>query len=129
VAPLPEVVTGSDLPPPIGPYSHAVRVGDLLFVSGQAGIDPATGEPAGTSFGGQARQLFRNLEAVLRAGGSDPTLVANTTVLVADMSDFAELNDLFGSFFSENPPARMTMQVPLPKGLLISIGCIATISA
>jgi 2-iminobutanoate/2-iminopropanoate deaminase len=122
------VAAGPGVAPAIGPYSPAVRVGDLLFVSGQGGIDPATGEPAGDTFGEQARQVFRNLEAVLRAGGSEPVLVANTTVLVADMSSFAELNDLFGEFFGDEPPARMTMQVPLPKGLLLSIGCVAAVA-
>ena len=125
--PRPEVVTGPELPPALGPYSPAVRVGDLLFVSGQAGVDPDTGELAGSSFGEQARQLFRNLDTVLRAGGSEPSLVASTTVLVANVDDFAELNELYSDFFPENQPARMTMQVPLPKGLLLSIGCVAAV--
>ena len=129
MAPGIEVIGGPEVPPALGPYSPAVRAGELLFVSGQAGVDPDTGEPAGDGFGEQARQLFRNLDAVLRAGGSEPGLVASTTVLVADIGDFGELNELFGTFFAENPPARMTMQVPLPKGLLISIGCVAAIRA
>ncbi len=111
----------------IGPYSQAVRAGGLLFVSGQPGVDPSTGEAAGSSFAAQARQAFQNLEAVLRAGGSQLSLVVSTTVLVTDISNFAEINRLFAEFFSENPPARMTMQVPLPKGLLISIGCVAVV--
>ena len=119
------VVTGEGLPAQIGPYSQAVRAGGFLFVSGQPGVDPATGESAGPSFGEQARQAFANLDAVLRAGGSRPELVVNTTVLVADQADFAELNELFAEFFVSEPPARMTMQVPLPRGLLISIGCTA----
>jgi 2-iminobutanoate/2-iminopropanoate deaminase len=110
----------------IGPYSQAVRAAGLLFVSGQPGVDPSTGEAAGPSFDVQARQAFKNLDTVLRAGGSRLDLVVNTTVLVADISNFAELNRLFAEFFPDNPPARMTMQVPLPKGLLISIGCVAT---
>jgi len=129
MAPRLEVVSGPEVPPTIGPYSPAVRVGDLLFVSGQAGVDPATGEPAGESFGEQAHQTFRNLDAVLQAGGSEAALVANTTVLVADVGSFAELNDLFAEFFPVDPPARMTMQVPLPRGLLISIGCVAAVGA
>jgi 2-iminobutanoate/2-iminopropanoate deaminase len=111
----------------IGPYSQAVRAGGLLFVSGQPGIDPATGEAAGPSFEAQARQAFHNLDVVLRTGGSQMSLVVNTTVLVAQLSDFPELNRLFAEFFPENPPARMVMQVPLPKGLLISIGCVAAL--
>lgn len=111
----------------IGPYSQAVRAAGLLFVSGQPGVDPSTGEAAGPSFEVQARQAFKNLDTVLQAGSSRLDLVVNTTILVADVSNFAELNRLFTEFFPRNPPARMIMQVPLPKGLLISIGCVATI--
>jgi 2-iminobutanoate/2-iminopropanoate deaminase len=111
----------------LGPYSMAVRSAGLLFVSGQPGINPTSGEAAGTTFEAQARQAFKNLEAVLKAGGSDLSLVVNTTVSIADMSFFPELNNFFLEFFPENPPARMAMQVPLPKGLLISIGCVAAV--
>ena len=120
-----EVVTGPGLPAQIGPYSQAVRAGEFVFVSGQPGVDPETGEVAGASFSEQARQAFTNLDAVLRAGRSRPDLVVNTTVLLADQSSFSELNDLYAEFFPSEPPARMTMQVPLPRGLLISIGCTA----
>ena len=109
----------------LGPYSQAVRAAGLLFVSGQPGVDPVTGEAAGNTFDIQARQAFRNLETVLRAGGSRMDLVVNTTVLMADVANFPALNAMFNEFFAENPPARMTMQAPLPKGLLISIGCVA----
>ena len=109
----------------MGPYSQAVRAAGLLFVAGQPGVLPSTGEACGISFEAQARQAFRNLDAVLLAGGSRPDLVVNTTVLVSDVSNFAELNLLFAEFFPKDPPARMVMQVPLPKGLLISIGCVA----
>ena len=123
-----EVVAGPNVPQAIGPYSAGVRVGDLLFVSGQGGVDPKTTELAGESFGEQARQAFQNVEAVLRAGGSTPELVANVTVLVADISSFGEFNELYAEFFPVDPPARMTMQVPLPRGLLISIGCVAAVA-
>ena len=109
----------------IGPYSQAVRASGLLFVSGQPGIDPSTGAAAGPTFAEQARQAFKNLITVLQAGGSRLELVVNTTVLLADVSNFAELNGLFDEFFPADPPARMTMTVSLPKGLLISIGCVA----
>jgi 2-iminobutanoate/2-iminopropanoate deaminase len=124
-----EVIAGPDLPPAIGPYSAAVRAGDFLYVSGQPGIDPATGEPAGPTMAEQARQAIRNVEATLSAGGSRLDLVVNTTVLVADMSAFDEVNKLFGAAFPSDPPARMTMQVPLPMGLLISIGCVAIVES
>ncbi len=122
-----EVIAGPDVPPALGPYSAGVRAGDTLYVAGQAGIDPATGRPAGPTLTEQARQAFRNVDAVLRAGGSRPELVVNTTVLVADISEFGVVNELFGEFFPSEPPARMTMQVPLPQGLLISIGCVALV--
>ena len=112
---------------PIGPYSQAVRAAGLLFVSGQPGVDPSTGEAVGPTFEEQARQAFRNLETVLSAGGSHLNLVVNTTIVVSDVSNFPALNRLFAEFFPENPPARMTMQVPLPKGLLISVGCVAAL--
>src|SRR5215210_3242199 len=122
-----EVVSGPEVPVPLGHYFPAVRAGGLLFVSGQAGVDPASGKPAGEGFGDQARQLFRNLEAVLRAGGSEPALVASATVLVADIDDFAELNELYAAFFPQDPPARMTIQAPLPRGVKVSIGCVAVV--
>jgi 2-iminobutanoate/2-iminopropanoate deaminase len=111
----------------LGPYSQAVRSGSLLFVSGQPGVDPATGEVAGSTFDVQAQQAFWNLETVLKAGGSGLDLVVNTTVSIADMSNFPEVNRLFSDYFPQNPPARMVMQVPLPKGLLLSIGCVAAV--
>ena len=119
-----QVVTGSDLPPSIGPYSHAVRAGGFVFVSGQPGVDPATGDIP-DAFDAQARLAFANLATVLRVAGSRPDLVVSTTVLVAEMADFPQMNALFGEFFPTDPPTRMTMQVPLPRGLKISIGCTA----
>jgi 2-iminobutanoate/2-iminopropanoate deaminase len=110
----------------IGPYSQAVRAGGLLFVSGQTGIDPASGL-APAEFDAQARQVFLNLDAVLRAGGSRLDLVVNTTVLVADLESFPVVNRLFGEFFPKDPPARLTMQVTLPKRLLVAIACVAAV--
>lgn len=110
----------------IGPYSHAVKANGFLFVSGQAGIDPATGV-AGATFAEQARQSIKNVGAVLAAGGSGYDRVVNTTVLMADIAGFAEVNALFAEYFPVDPPARMAMQVVLPKGLLISIGCVAVV--
>jgi 2-iminobutanoate/2-iminopropanoate deaminase len=120
-----DTVSGQDLPAKIGPYSQAVRAAGLLFVSGQTGVDPTSGRPAGPTIAEQAGQAFANLATVLRAGGSRPDLVVSTTVLVADMSQFAEVNRQFAEFFAVSPPARMTMQVTLPLGLHISIGCTA----
>ncbi len=120
-----QVVTGPGLPPSIGPYSHAVRAGGFVFVAGQPGLDPGTGEVPGDSFADEARQAFANLATVLRVAGSRPDLVVSTTVLVADLADFPAMNSAFADFFPTDPPTRMTMQVPLPRGLRISIGCTA----
>jgi len=127
MSPTREVIAGPDVPKAIGPYSAAVRAGEFLYVSGQPGTDPATGEPAGSTMAEQARQAMRNVEAVLRAGGSRPELVVSVTVLVADISEFAHVNEVFAETFPTEPPARMTMQVPLPLGLLISVGCVALV--
>ena len=109
----------------IGPYSQAVRANGFLFVAGQPGINSDTGEAAGPTFAAQARQAFENLRRVLEAGGSGLDRVVNTTVLMHDASAFPDVNALFEEYFAASPPARMIMTVPLPKGLLFSIGCIA----
>jgi 2-iminobutanoate/2-iminopropanoate deaminase len=129
MTPKREVISGPDVLPAIGPYSPGVRAGDFLYVAGQGGIDPATGQPAGPTIADQARQAMRNVEAVLRAGGSRPELVVNVTVLVADISTFGEVNAVFAETFPTDPPARMTMQVPLPLDLLISVGCVALVES
>ena len=98
-----EVIAGREIPSAIGPYSPAVRAGEFLFVSGQPGVDPESAQPASPTFGEQARQAFRNLDAVLRAGSSRPDLVVNTTVLVADASAFAEPNELYADFLPSQP--------------------------
>ena len=121
-----EVVGGPNVA--VGPYSQGVRAGDFLYVSGQPGIDPATGEVAGPSVADQAQQSMRNLAAVLRAGGSRPELVLSTTVLLADVADFGIVNEIFAETFPVDPPARMVLQVPLPFGLLVSVGCVAMVA-
>ena len=121
----PEPVVGPNMPKTLGPYSQVVRVGELLFVSGQAGLNPETGNPAGDTFEAQARQAFRNLSAVLEAAGSSLAHVAKTTIFCADATAFGNLNALYSEFFPENPPARSVPIVQLPRGLLISIECIA----
>src|ERR1700743_1426442 len=95
-----------------GPYSQAVRAGSLLFVSGQPGIDPSTGESAGPTFEAQARQAFQNLDTALRAGGSRLDLVANTSITISDLAHFPDLNHLFAEFSPAAPPARMVPQAP-----------------
>jgi 2-iminobutanoate/2-iminopropanoate deaminase len=111
--------------PRIGPYSQAIRVGELLFTAGQPGIDPRTGLVAGASFEEQARQAFENLRAVLEDAGSGMDQVVRVTCFMADAGAFPALNALFGEYFPEAPPVRSTPVVSLPKGLLFSIDAIA----
>lgn len=120
------VIKNDQMPAALGPYSHAVAAsGELVFVSGQPGMDPSTGSvPA--DFESQARLAFQNLERVLSAAGLGMADVAKTTVYLADAGQFSALNALFEEFFPSSPPTRATPIVQLPKGLLISIEAIAT---
>jgi 2-iminobutanoate/2-iminopropanoate deaminase len=120
-----EPIVSPNMPRALGPYSHVVRAGDFLFVSGQAGLDPATGSLAGETFESQARQAFENLSTVLQAAGSSLANVVKTTIFCADPTAFATVNQLYAEYFPENPPARSVPIVQLPRGLLISIECIA----
>lgn len=111
--------------PGVGPYSHAIRAGDFVFISGQPGLDPATGALAGTTFEVQARQALANVVHVLRAAGSGPEHVVRTTVWLTDTTQFAVLNRLYAEVFASSPPTRTTPTVQLPRGILISIDAIA----
>ena len=111
--------------PRLGPYSQAVQVGDLLYVAGQAGIDPATGKAAGDSFAVQARQAFSNLRNLLEDVGSGMDQVVKVTCFVAEADAFGTLNELFAEFFPAAPPVRSTPVVALPRGLKFSIDAIA----
>ena len=122
-----QAVSSSDAPKAIGPYSQAVRVGQLLFVSGQVPLDPATGEMVTGDIAAQTRRVFENLGAVLKAGGRSFNDVVRTTVFLADMNDFAEVNKIYGTYFSEPYPARATVQVArLPKDARVEIDVIAS---
>lgn len=124
--PLPEPITNPNMPKALGPYSHAVRLGDSLFIAGQAGINATTGT-APDAFDAQARQAFENLATVLEAAGSSLRHVAKTTIFLTNAENFPKLNELYGEFFPTNPPARSVPIVQLPRGLLISIECIAAV--
>lgn len=104
---LHEAVTSSEMPRALGPYSHAVRAGDFLFIAGQPGMDPESGEvPA--SFGAQARLAFENLSRVLRASGSGMEHVVKTTIFMADESQFQTMNQLYQEYFPSRSPVRST---------------------
>ena len=124
---LPSEVVDSSRVPRIGPYSQAIRVGNLVYTAGQPGIDPASGTVAGDSFEAQARQALANLAAVLEDAGSRLARVIKVTCFVTDAEAFPVLNALFAEFFPEAPPVRSTPVVKLPRGLLFSIDAIAVV--
>jgi 2-iminobutanoate/2-iminopropanoate deaminase len=114
-------ILSPDMPIVIGPYSQAVRAGDFVFVSGQPGIDPATGAVPPGGFPAEARQAFINLGRVVRAAGGSMDRVVRVTVFLGSADDFAAMNELFAEFFPSAPPARATPIVRLPRDLRISI--------
>jgi len=124
-----KVIATAGAPGAIGPYSQAIRVGDLLFCSGQIPLDPETGELVdGHDVRAQTRRVMQNLAAVLEAGGASFGSVAKTTIFLVDMADFAEVNAVYAEFFEGDPPARATVQVAaLPKGARVEIEAIATV--
>ena len=120
------VITTTAAPGAIGPYSQAIEANGLVFVSGQIPLDPATGAfvPGGVEV--QAEQSLKNLKAVLEAAGCSLADVVKTTVFLADMNDFAEMNKVYGEYFAQPFPARSAVQVAkLPKGAPLEIECIA----
>lgn len=121
-----ETVTTDKAPGAIGPYSQAVKAGGMVFCSGQIPIDLATGEFVSEVVAEQTEQVLKNLGEVLRAAGSSLGSVVKTTVFLADMNDFAEMNEVYSRYFSENKPARATVQAAaLPRGARVEIDCIA----
>ena len=120
-----KVISTSQAPAAIGPYSQAIRSGNLLFASGQLGLDPATGALV-DGIEAQTRQALTNLQAVLAAAGGSVANVVKTTIFLPDMADFATVNAIYGEVFRHEPPARSTVQVAaLPKGGLVEIEVIA----
>jgi 2-iminobutanoate/2-iminopropanoate deaminase len=120
-------ISSPNAPKAIGPYSQAVRAGDLLFLSGQVPLDPGTGSLIDGDIAAQTRRVLDNIGAVLAAGGRTFGDVVRTTVFLADMSDFTAMNEVYGQYFSEPYPARATVQVArLPKDARVEIDVIAT---
>jgi len=123
-----QAVATPNAPQAIGPYSQAVRAGNLLFVSGQVPIDPATGQIIDGDIKAQTDRVMRNLAAILDAGGASMAHVVRCTVYLADMNDFTAMNDVYGSYFSQPAPARATIQaVRLPKDARVEIDVIASL--
>ncbi|MCB0075775.1 MAG: RidA family protein [Anaerolineales bacterium] len=120
------VVHTHHAPAAVGPYSQAIRTESLIFTAGQIALDPATGKLVAGDVSDQARQVMKNLEAVLAAAGSDLSHVLKTTIFLVDMADFAEVNAVYGSHFAAAPPARSTVAVvALPLGALVEIEVVA----
>jgi 2-iminobutanoate/2-iminopropanoate deaminase len=123
-----EAVAAPDAPQAIGPYSQAIKAGNLLFVSGQIPIDPATGELVEGGVAPQTEQVMRNITALLRAAGTGFDHVVRTTVFLADMGEFAAMNTVYGRFVVDPPPARATVQVArLPRDVRVEIEAIAVL--
>lgn len=122
------MVTAPRAPEAIGPYSHAVRCGELLFCSGQIPLDPATGELIGVSIAAQARRCLENLAAVCEAAGTTLQRALRITIYLVELSGFAEVNEVCTELFAQEPPARVTVGVgALPRGALVEIDAIVAI--
>ena len=122
-----QAISSPDAPKAIGPYSQAIRTGQLLFASGQIPTDPATGAIVDGDVAAQTRRVFDNLGAVLKAANLSFADVVKTTVFLADMNDFAAMNEVYGKYFSEPYPARATVQVArLPKDARVEIDLVAS---
>ena len=123
-----EIVSTDKAPGAIGPYSQAIKTGGMVYCSGQIPIDPETGEFVSNDIAEQTEQVLKNLAAVLDAGGTNLGNVIKTTVFLADMSDFAAMNEVYGRYFNENKPARATVQAArLPRDAKVEIECIAVV--
>jgi len=121
-----EAINTQRAPAPVGPYSQAVRAGNLLFLSGQIALDPATGQLVDGDVREHTKRIMENLKAVLEGAGATLDHVVKTTIFLTDMGDFAAVNEVYGSYFAAVPPARSCVQVAaLPKGVPIEIEMIA----
>ncbi len=120
-----QAIQTDQAPRAIGPYSQAIRAGDLVFCAGQVGFDPATMQLVEGEIEGQTRRALQNLSAVLEAAGTSLARVVKTTVFMADLGEFQRMNAVYGEFFPEAPPARSTVQAGLPRNARIEIECIA----
>ena len=123
-----QAVASPDAPRPLGPYSPAIRAGNLVFISGQVPVDPATGAVVGADISAQTEQVMRNIGALLKAAGLGFEHVVRTTVFLADLNEFAEMNTCYAGFMTDPPPARATVQVArLPRDVRVEIDAIAVI--
>lgn len=125
-----QIIATKEAPAAIGPYSQAVRAGDLLFLSGQIPLDPATGELERGDIAAQTKRVMENLRAVLAAAGAGFDAVVRSTIYLTDLAHFAKVNEVYGNYFPSTPPARATVQVAaLPRGAGVEIDVIAHLGA
>ena len=121
-----KIITSKNAPAPIGPYSHAVLINNQLFVSGQVAKHPVTGELLTGDIKTESKQVMENIKAILTDAGMDFTHVCKTTIFLKDLNDFTAVNEIYGSYFSNNYPARETVQVSrLPLDVNVEISIIA----
>ncbi|MGN7784488.1 RidA family protein [Niabella sp. 22666] len=121
-----KIITTANAPAPIGPYNQAVFAGDTLYISGQIPIDPLTGELNNATLQDETHQCMKNLQAILTEAGLHFSNVIKTTIFITDMKRFAEINEVYGQYFTDNFPARETVQVSaLPKFVNVEISMIA----
>lgn len=119
-------ILAQNAPRPIGPYSQAIKSGNLVFCSGQIALDPTTGQMAGADVEEQTRRVMENVKAVLDAAGSSLDHVLKTTIFLKSMNDFPKVNEIYGTYFSATPPARSTVEVArLPKDALVEVEVVA----
>lgn len=121
-----KIISTDKAPAAIGPYSQAIEYNGILYCSGQIPLDPETMEIVGETAAEQAKQVMKNLSAVLEAAGTDFSKVLKCSIFLDDMGDFADVNEVYGAYFKTDPPARETVAVDtLPKNVLVEISCIA----
>lgn len=122
------IIKTEDAPAPVGPYSQAVRVGNLFFVSGQGPIDPKTGKKVSGGISEQTRQVLENIRNILKTAGLSLENVVKASVFLRDMKDFSEMNEIYKTYFKSNPPARTTVQATPPGDIAIEIEVIAYVN-
>lgn len=124
-----KVIYSAQAPEPIGPYSQAIQAGNLLFISGQIAIVRSTGALVTSDIVGETKQVMTNLQEILQSAGGNFSHVVKTTIFLNDMNNFPKVNEVYGQFFTKEPPARETVEVSrLPKDVNVEISCVAVLS-
>ena len=120
------VIYSAKAPEPIGPYSQAIQAGNMLFISGQVAIEQSSGKIITNNIQDETHQVMKNLKEILTAAGTDFSTVVKCTIFLKDMNNFPKVNEVYGSYFTSQPPARETVEVSrLPKDVNVEISCIA----